>query len=190
MEELTPEEWKRVEDASWAGGARAWKAVINEILTERLDAERDRIVAEFLKAEADPTSDIFQAYLGTLETVTHYRQRHAEGIQGAEPDLTVIDESYLWTREDPVPTELARIARVPGLGTKSGLDLDAFQRAVERGLPTCLTCGKPLTSVSEEIVPKVRRLCAPAADDREDGKRYRRYEPCGHVIEVDEADDA
>lgn len=67
---------------------------------------------------------------------------------------------------------------------KAKPDLTVMRRTSPR--PTCPTCGKPLTSVSEEIMPKVRKLCEPLADDREDGKRYRRYEPCGHVVEVDE----
>lgn len=37
-EGLTEAEWKRVEDASWKGGARAWKAEINAILADRLTA--------------------------------------------------------------------------------------------------------------------------------------------------------
>lgn len=43
-EGLSAAEWKRVEDASWSGGARAWKAEINRILAGRLaaaHAERD-----------------------------------------------------------------------------------------------------------------------------------------------------
>lgn len=35
---LTDAEWKRVEDASWSGGSRAWKAEINTIFAERTGA--------------------------------------------------------------------------------------------------------------------------------------------------------
>lgn len=105
-----------------------------------------------------------------------------------------IDESWLFTAEKPIGGV--------GLGLGTGLPNDVDYSAIELRMlaylngepdptvetPTCPTCGKPLTSVSEDIVPKVRKLCEPMADDREDGKRYRRYEPCGHVIEVDESD--
>lgn len=48
--------------------------------------------------------------------------------------------------------------------------------------PVCGVCGDPVTSTTEEWVPEVRRLCEP--DPGFEGVR-RRYEPCGHVKEVE-----
>lgn len=71
-EVLSEDEWKRVEDASWAGGAKAWKAEINAILAARLAARA---------AEHEAEVEALRRELAAAEHVAGVRTAHRDRLR-------------------------------------------------------------------------------------------------------------